>query len=270
MSTREEAGTEAWRRAISTVLAGTGLRLAMQPIIDLVTGMTVGYEALSRFAGPPAAPPNVWFSQASMLGLGAPLDALAVHLALGLRRALPPGAFLSINVDPRHLTDPDMTEVFRRAGSLQGLVVELTEGADPGDAEAVARRLRILRDRGARVAVDDVGSNDSGLQWLAMLAPDFVRLDRSGVAGVDTDDTKCALVEMLDVFARTLGAQVIAEGIERQEELDRLVALGISLGQGYLIGWPSLVDPTEIDPAIGRRLRTRAERLVSSSGAGVA
>ncbi len=253
-------GSDPWLAAIAEVLGGGGLRLAMQPIVDLVRGVTVGYEALSRFEGPPSAPPDVWFAQAKALGLGAALDALAVHLALGLRRALPGGAFLSLNVDPGHLTDPDLTEVFRRADSLDGLVVELTERAGVGDYDALSRRLQILRERGARVTVDDVGTSEGGVQWLTVVAPDFVRLDRSGVIGIDTDETKRAVVEMLGTFAGTIGAQVVAEGIERQEELDALVMLGVPLGQGYLLGRPSVVDWADVDPAIADRLRARAER----------
>ena len=253
-------GGDPWLAAIADVLGGGGLRLAMQPIVDLVRGVTIGYEALSRFERPPSAPPDVWFAHAKALGLGAALDALAVHLALGLRRALPGGAFLSVNVDPAHLTDPDLTEVFRRVDTLDGLVVELTERAGVEDYDALSRRLHILRERGARVTVDDVGSSEGGVQWLTMVAPEFVRLDRSGVVGIDTDETKRAVVEMLRTFAGTIGAQVVAEGIERQEELDALVMLGVPLGQGFLLGRPSLVDWCDVDPAITARLQARADR----------
>ncbi len=264
------ASSDVWLAGVAAALDGSGLRVAVQPIVDLALGTTVGYEALSRFTGPPDAPPNVWFAKAAELGLGAPLDAMAMHLALSLRRSLPPNAFLSVNVDPTHLTDPDMTEVFRRAGNLSGLVVELTEHSEIDDYDAVSRRLQILRDKGARVAVDDAGSSQKGLQWLSVVAPDLVRLDRSLVADVATDESKRALVEMLGIFAAGFDAQIVAEGIERQEELDALVTLGVPLGQGYLLGRPSLVDWPTVDPHIATRVRSRVEqtRLQASAASG--
>src|SRR5271167_54433 len=77
-----------WQRAIERVLSGTGLRLASQPIVDIVRARVVGYELLARFSGPPEATPDVWFRWAEMFGLGAALDVQVVTIALSMREHL--------------------------------------------------------------------------------------------------------------------------------------------------------------------------------------
>jgi EAL domain-containing protein (putative c-di-GMP-specific phosphodiesterase class I) len=92
-----------------TTRRATGL--AFQPVADLQRGTVAGYEALSRFAGPPDAGPDVWFEAAGRLGLGAELDARVLERVVGLRPELPPNCFLTVNLDPNHL----VTEPVQRA-----------------------------------------------------------------------------------------------------------------------------------------------------------
>jgi EAL domain-containing protein (putative c-di-GMP-specific phosphodiesterase class I) len=101
-----------WAQAVTGVLDDPSRhRLAFQPVADLQRGTVAGYEALSRFAGPPDAGPDVWFEAAGRLGLGAELDARVLERVVGLRPELPPNCFLTVNLDPNHL----VTEPVQRA-----------------------------------------------------------------------------------------------------------------------------------------------------------
>jgi len=235
-----------WRRAIEKVLSGTGLRLASQPIVDIVHARVVGYELLARFSGPPEATPDVWFRWAEMFGMGAALDVQVVTIALSMREHLPPDTFLTINIDPLHLNDAGLIDTFAAAGSLERIVIELTEHRAIDDYDATVKLLSPLRAAGAKIAIDDAGSGYAGLQWLLALSPDLVKIDRALIDHVDEDEIKTALVEMLGAMADRIDAWVLAEGVERASELDVLMRMGVPLVQGYLLARPSF----EIWPSI--------------------
>jgi EAL domain-containing protein (putative c-di-GMP-specific phosphodiesterase class I) len=251
------AAAATWVPALQHVLAGGGLRMALQPVIDLRRGQVVGYEALARFEGPPAVGPDVWFDAASQLGCGPALEAVALRRALQLRSQLPANCFLSVNITPDYLGEPEVADVFADAGDLAGVVVELTEHRVLDDEVAVLVALARLRDAGALVAIDDAGAGYAGLRWLMTLRPDIVKLDRSLVADIDRDETRVALVEMLGSFSGRIDAWLLAEGIERQGELDALVRLGVPLAQGYLLARPDPVWPVLAD-GLGHHIRQRA------------
>ena len=246
-----------WRDALDGVLAGAGLRLAVQPIVDTLHADVVGYEVLARFTGPPDAPPNVWFEWAEALGRGSALDAHIVRLSLELRDYLPSDTFLTINVVPQHLKDPEVVAAFADAGSLDRVVLELTEHHTIDDYAAIAELLAPLRDAGAKVAIDDAGSGYAGLQWLMALSPDLIKLDRALIDRIDEDEVKTALVEMLGSFADRIDAWVLAEGVERMAELDVILRLGVPLAQGYLFCRPTFDLWPMIDPTIHDHLQYR-------------
>jgi EAL domain-containing protein (putative c-di-GMP-specific phosphodiesterase class I) len=93
-----------------------------------------------------------------------------------------------------------------------------------------------------RLSVDDAGSGFASLRHILRLEPDFIKLDRSWVHGVDTDPARQAMIAGLRHFADQTGAQLIAEGIERDEERAALITLDVDLGQGYLLGRPAPVE----------------------------
>jgi EAL domain-containing protein (putative c-di-GMP-specific phosphodiesterase class I) len=250
-----------WRRAIEKVLSGTGLRLASQPIVDIVHARVVGYELLARFAGPPVATPDVWFRWAEKFGLGAALDVQVVNIALPMRQHLPPDTFLTINIDPLHLNDVGLIDAFNAAGNLDRLVIELTEHSAIDDYDAIVEHLKPLRAAGAKIAIDDAGSGYAGLQWLLALSPDLVKIDRALIDHVDEDEIKTALVEMLGAMADRIDAWVLAEGVERTSELDVLMRMGVPLVQGYLLARPSFdIWPTvDVDALSSLALRSDAE-----------
>lgn len=249
--------------------------LVAQPIGDLRRGVVVGYELLSRFTlpqGKPAFPDKV-FATAIAAGLGAELETLVVRKALATARTKPVNCFVTINVDPLHVDAPSVTAAILEHGHLGGLVFELTEHNAVSDLTTMRRSLDLLRSRGALVAIDDAGAGYSGLKQIIELKPQFLKLDRDLVSGIDTNETKWVLVQMLGELAGRLDAWVLAEGIETDAELAALHQLGVPLGQGYFLGrpgpqWPELTPASRgwfdaHPPAHGPR-RSRRTPLVSS------
>jgi EAL domain-containing protein (putative c-di-GMP-specific phosphodiesterase class I) len=213
------------------------LTLVFQPIVDLAGATIAGYEALARFPG--SAGPDVWFAAAAEAGLAAELEALAIHKALAVVPALPPDTFLTVNVSPHLLGSAPVQDALATRPGLQRVVVELTEHTPVHDLAALRRQCDELRARGALIALDDAGSGYSGLQQLAALRPQVVKLDRALVSDADTDPVWVALAEMLGEFAGRIDAWLLAEGIETQAELAAFALLGVPLAQGWLLGRPS-------------------------------
>jgi EAL domain-containing protein (putative c-di-GMP-specific phosphodiesterase class I) len=231
--------------------------LVFQPIVDLQQAATVGYEVLSRFLGPPHATPDKWFMAAYEIGRGQELEALVIEQALAFRDRLPTNCFLSLNVAPEALLDPNVRQLLR-GRPLSRLVLELTEHAQVADYDLLAHVIAEARELGAFVAVDDAGAGYASLQHILALRPDFVKLDRALIAGLQHDEAKAALVEMFGGFTSRIDAWLLAEGIEEPLELRRLAKLGVPLGQGYLLGRPGpAMQP--LDRAIAQSMTRRSD-----------
>ncbi|WP_253908632.1 EAL domain-containing protein [Arthrobacter sp. H41] len=228
-----------WDALLVAACRGEGLSAAYQPIVDTARGTVVGYEALARFPGFAEKNPEVWFSAARSHGKSAELESAALRAALAARAALPPNCFLTINVSPELLTSEEIRSVWRDEGNLGGLVVELTEQTPIDSYVGLEPDLNQLRAAGALIAVDDAGAGYAGLRHLLALRPSLIKIDRELVQDVDRDEAKRALIEMLGTFASRVDAWILAEGVERVEELDALVTLGVPLVQGYLLARPA-------------------------------
>jgi EAL domain-containing protein (putative c-di-GMP-specific phosphodiesterase class I) len=240
-----------WPGALERACAGRGLHALFQPLVDLQRGLVVGYEALIRFDRFEGVTPDRWFASARIHGCEAELEAAAMATTLAARGDLPPDTFLSINVSPTSLASPPVAQVLDDHGDLRGVVLELTEQTPIDSYDALRVHLDHYRSRGARIAIDDAGSGYSGLSHLLQLRPSILKLDRSLVTGVDRDEAKRILVEMLGVYAGHLDAWVLAEGIETVEELETLRSLGVPLGQGYVLGRPAGPWAGVDDQAVG-------------------
>lgn len=238
-ATRPGPPPEVWARALAGAVAGRGVAAVYQPIVDLARGVVTGYEALARFTHPEiVGGPDVWFAAAAAHGLAGELDAAALRAALAARPKLPGNTFLSVNVEPASLLDRSVRDALASTGPLGGVVIEITEHRTVPVA-ALEPVLDRLRGDGALIAVDDAGAGYSGLSQILDLRPSILKLDHSLVSGIDRDEAKAAMVEMLGVFAGRIDAWVLAEGIETTAELERVAALGVPLGQGYLLGRPA-------------------------------
>lgn len=217
--------------------------LVMQPIIDLATGTVVGHEALSRFEDPLGDVQAV-FRRAHANGHGDLLEAAAINAALAVS-GRPQGQALYVNASAAGLTSDRFWA--HLPARLDGLVVELTEDLEHIDAVNLADAVQRLRSRGARVALDDLGAGGGEFYRLAALHPDIVKADRSLVHGCSIQPGQSAVLHALVTYARELGVEVCAEGVEDIADLDHLSALGITLAQGYLLGRPG--PPWQASPA---------------------
>lgn len=265
LSGRSDAQDPDWDAALRRAIAGDGLTSHYQPIVDLARGTVVGYEALARFPGFAVRDPARWFAAAQQRGLSAELEAAALRAAFAARAALPVNTFLTVNVGPDVLRHPEVRAVLEEQGDLGGVVVELTEHARVDSWVALEPALDALRGAGALLALDDAGAGYSGLQQLLSLRPAFVKLDRSLVAGVDRDEAKRALVAMVGTLAGRIDAWILAEGVEREAELDTLVALEVPLAQGYLLARPAPPWARLAEPVEARLRRTPRDLLAPDS-----
>ena len=224
------------------------IRPVFQPVLELATGRVCGYEALARVDGAPVRRPDQWFAQAHRCGLGAELEALALRAALAVR-GRPAGTFLALNVSPRALVADQVAEALPE--DLSGVVIELTEHELFAADHALEARLAQLRERGARVALDDAGAGYAGLQQLIRVAPDILKIDRSLVHGAHNDASRYALLEALIAFAGTTGAAVCGEGVEDLADLRALADLDATYAQGYALARPaSAWAPLAADAAL--------------------
>jgi diguanylate cyclase (GGDEF)-like protein len=237
-----------------------------QPLVDLNTGRTIGYEALSRFNTELKRSPDAWFNQAQACGRGLQLEMAAIRAALSAPDR-PPGTYLSLNFSPSAIASNKIMSVLPQ--DLSSVVIEVTEHELAAEDGALEEGIERLRARGARIAVDDAGSGYAGLKQLMRVQPDVIKLDRSLVEGIHTDGAKTALVEFFVMFARRVGAGILTEGIETVDELRTLVNLGVNYGQGYLLGRPA--EPWKpVSQEITRALATGALRTHAARGAGAA
>lgn len=249
-----------WSRLVDDVLAEPArLQLVFQPIVSLQQGLVVGYEALSRFDGPPGLTPDRWFAAADRQGRGAELEAVVVRRCLRLLASLPPDCFLTVNVSPHLLTQSVLRDLLLAACDLRPLVLELTEHQSVEDMQPLVALRDELTARGALFALDDAGSGHSGLQQMTQFRPHLVKLDRALVRDADCDEVKLALAEVLGELAGRMDAWLLAEGIETWGELDSFQRLRVPLGQGYLLGRPA--PPwAQLDPRVAARLAAGADR----------
>jgi EAL domain-containing protein (putative c-di-GMP-specific phosphodiesterase class I) len=228
-----------WPAMLTRAMRGEGVRNVFQPVVDLIRGTVVGYEALTRFDGYPVASPDDWFGAARRVGRSAALEAMTLRKALSARDDLPPNTFLAINVGPDVLDHPEVLKVLSSYRNLSGVVIELTEHARIDSYVSLEPALNRLRSAGAMLAIDDAGAGYAGLQHLISIRPHIIKLDRNLISGIDRDETKRALVEMIGTFASRIDAWVLAEGIEHVGELDAVISLGVPMAQGYLLGRPA-------------------------------
>lgn len=207
-----------------------------QPVLDLISGDVVGYEALTRFDD--GVRPDLRFATAFEVGLGSELESVCAALALGEAQALPPDAWLSVNFSPSTVIDG--TAAATIASTSRQIVIEITEHIEIESYSAVRRAIAACAP--ARLAVDDAGAGFASLRHILELEPDVVKLDIALVSGIDHDPARQALVAGLCHFASRIGAMLIAEGVEEPGELEVLRDLGVGHVQGYLIGRPARVD----------------------------
>jgi EAL domain-containing protein (putative c-di-GMP-specific phosphodiesterase class I) len=249
---------------IRAVLSGDGLTSVYQPIHDLRQRRVCGFEALSRFPATPRQGPDVWFAEAASVGLGMELELKALERALPALHALPAGAYLSLNVSPSMRLES--LNALLAGWPKPRIVLEITEHEIVKEYETLTQTLRPVRDLGLRVAVDDAGAGYASFRHILRLEPAFIKLDMSLTRGIDADPARRALAAALIRFAAETRAELIAEGVETQAELDTLDALGVTKAQGYYLGKPMpLAEATAVAVAAAAYSRSRARTSAARS-----
>ncbi len=222
------------RGGIVDILDRLAFHPVFQPIVDLKRDQVVGYEALTRFENGTA--PDEQFAAAETVGLGLALEAVTLRAAIAAAGRLGPGMLLNLNASPALVLEGKAIRSLV-TGVRQRVVIEITEHTAIADYDAFHHAVEALGPS-VRLAVDDAGAGFASFRHILELGPAFVKLDRWIVAGIDRDPAKQALVAGMSQFARSTGCELIAEGVETENERTALVALGIRLAQGYLLGRP--------------------------------
>jgi len=226
------------------------LSLRYQPIVDLGSRRLTGFEALVRWTHPTrgALAPADFIPIAEETGLIVPLGLWVLREACRQRRewldrfreaAVP----ISVNVSPHQLASPDFVERVGEVLAETGypgrfLTLEVTETALASTAAVVASRLDRLRALGVRVSMDDFGAGHSGLGLLHAVPIDSLKIDRSFVASIGVVAAGEAMVRTVVSLARGLGLDVVAEGVEGQDQLELLLGLSCGFAQGNLFSQP--------------------------------
>jgi diguanylate cyclase (GGDEF)-like protein len=227
-----------------------------QPILDMRLGQILGWEALAR--GPEDSyfhSPQMLFDFAEEVGNVFTLERVCREQALAGLGRMGQGEKLFLNIHPQTLVDPafrpgQTMRLLERYGlSPHNVVFEITERHSIKDFTLFHRTLEHYRSQGYLVAIDDVGTGYSGLNRLAKLRPEFIKVDMGLIRGIDANPVQRALVETLVTFADKIGSAIVAEGIETETELTSLVAMGVHFGQGYYLARPQSPKPQATIPA---------------------
>jgi diguanylate cyclase (GGDEF)-like protein/PAS domain S-box-containing protein len=226
-------------------------QLFYQPIISLSTNDVVGFEALLRWQHPVLGliPPAEFIPIAERTGFIVPLGHWVLQEACVQLKAwkeigsASPELWISVNVSSLQFNHPglveEITAALRESGlEARCLVLELTESAAMENPTAVKELLMQLRAMGVRISVDDFGTGHSSLAMLRQLPADSLKVDRSFVRGIEGQKGMVDILTAVTTMARQLGLQVVAEGIEKEEQRALTHSLGCQYGQGYLFARP--------------------------------
>lgn len=229
---------EAARQRVDHLLQRRSLDVALQPVIDLTTGRLAGTEALARF--PDGRSPDIWLAEAVDTGQGLALDHLAFTSAIRHLKRLPAQCYLSVNATPELIMHGQLADVLSAQNvPLERLVIEVTEHVRISSYADLHACLAQMRERGARLAIDDTGAGYASFNHVLQLRPDIIKIDRSLIANITEDAARRSLVTALVLLALDLDATVVAEGVETASELNTLAMLGVDCAQGYLLARPS-------------------------------
>jgi diguanylate cyclase (GGDEF)-like protein len=216
-----------------------------QPLVDLKTGATIGFELLARWQRPDGVSvgPDQFVPIAEECGLiGELLLGLLEHACIDARQ-WDPTLTIAVNISPVQLKDPMLSQkilgrLARHGFPAQRISIEITENAIIADEGNARRTIESLKNQGMKIGLDDFGTGYSSLHHLRILPFDKIKIDKSFVMNIDEDPEALKIVKAIIGLANSLDLPVVAEGIESVSIADTLRQLGCAQGQGYLFGRP--------------------------------
>ncbi len=242
--------------------------LAFQPIVNLESASMLGYEVLVR-PTPESGfrHPGELIEESVRMGVAHQLDRIIRCKALKAIEHLPGPRRLFLNNLPQSFAHPDFVlEVLEDLSehphvASERIVLELTEWVGEMRDGGIDTNTLALRENGVQIALDDVGAGINGLNQLMAVRPDWIKLDRMLISHIDTDGLKQNLVRVLVRFAQLSHLHLIAEGVERREELETIIQLGVMHAQGYFLArpGPDFVELSEDLIELIHRLHRRRE-----------
>ncbi|MGE5716477.1 MAG: EAL domain-containing protein [Acidobacteriota bacterium] len=240
-STKEGERAALLREQFKDVLVHRQIETIFQPIIDLKSGAVFAHEALSR--GPADSPfenPEMLFDYALKTDQVWNLEKICMQFSAERFVGKRPGMlFVNVETELIHTLKSRGREVLQPLLAIQsGVVLEITERAAIRDYDLFRESVRVLRELGFRIAIDDAGSGYASLQSIAELRPQYLKISNYLVTGLHEDSIKRDVVEMLVRLAARIDAETVAEGIETEAEKAEVRRLGVAYGQGYLLGRP--------------------------------
>jgi EAL domain-containing protein (putative c-di-GMP-specific phosphodiesterase class I) len=251
----EELGTSVRERLdletqLRSALANGEIAVWYQPEFDVANERLIRFEALARWRHPVLGmiPPSKFIPIAEETGLIVPLGRYVMEAAcreaVRWQSADRPPVQVAVNVSSLQLTRDNFVEevsaiLAKTELSPSLLQIELTESVMLSGAEAAAETMHRLAALGVSLAIDDFGTGYSCLSYLPQLPFDALKIDRSFVSDLGTRSETEALVHSLVILAHKLGMRVIAEGIETEKQMERIVEIGTNEVQGYLLGKPT-------------------------------
>lgn len=232
----------------ATVLAGA-VSAAFQPIVDLKYAEIAGFETLTRLGDSSEfKTPAELFDAAEKAGELWNIEAVTRRVSLDAAARWPAGSKLFLNTTPQVFSDPRFcSELLRAVRATPGLsptriVLEITERSAHHHDNSLDEQVRMVKAAGFEVAIDDVGAGTSGLNRIMALRPHWLKLDRELIENIAHDRVRQNLIRFFLRFATLSGVRLIAEGIEREDELATLMELGVVYGQGYFLARPGARD----------------------------
>lgn len=233
------------------ILKNKLITIHFQPIVHFHSHQTYGFEALSR--GPFNSffySPSRLFPYAEKEGLLYTLEKVARERAFEESRGISKEQKLFINLNSQVIYDSQFTPGHTISLLQQfeinpkNVVFEITERNAIHDFAAFRNVLNHYREQGFQIAIDDAGAGYSSLQSISELMPDYIKIDRSLISGIDHNEVKSNILEAFVSFTKKMNCEIIAEGIETEDELRRIIDLGIVYGQGFFIAHPDNPIPS--------------------------
>lgn len=249
-TSEQEALVRQRARKLRAIVTDRRIKTLYQPIVDLRSNRPIGFEALSRGPAGEFETPDVLFRIAYESDLVLKLDAVCREQAVRAMRRLLDHELLFINMEPGSIFDPRLVESIPKDRVGQ-VVFEITEHAAISDFQTFRQAAQMVKQRGFKLAMDDVGSAYSGLRIISMIEPDYIKLDMDLTREAHRNRVKMELLRAITGFSNDAGIPMIVEGIETTDELGTVTQLGVNLVQGYLVGRPSLVP----DRVNGHRMK---------------